>query len=312
MVNNTVLGIAFTITTRLIVTLASILTLLFFLERMTGDPVTTMVGNQASAASIDAMREHMGLNRSLLVQYGSFVKQSINLDFGDSIRFQQPAMDLVLGRFTATLTLAFSAVTLAFVVGVPLGIYSAIFQRRFDGKLVNFLAGTMQSMPTFWLGLILLIIFSVHLNWFGSVANLEDNFFKRLALPAITLSSPYMARLIRLVRSSIVDEMKQPYVQTARSKGLTPWYIFSVHVFRNTLIPVIAFIGLDLSTMVGGSVIVENIFSYSGVGDQMITAIYNRDYPVVHATVFVISLLVFAINITSVYLSRIVDPRISA
>jgi len=271
-----------------------------------------MVGNQASAASIDTMREHLGLNRSLLVQYGSFVKESINLDFGDSLRFQRPAMELVLGRFPATLTLAFSAVFLAFVIGVPLGIYAAIFQHRFDGKLVNFLAGIMQSMPTFWLGLILLIIFAVHLDWFGSVANLEDNFFKRMALPAITLSSPYMARLIRLVRSSIVDEMKEPYVQTARSKGLTPWYIFSVHVFRNTLIPVIAFIGLDLSTMVGGSVIVENIFSYSGVGDQMINAIYNRDYPLVHATVFVISLLVFAINILSVYLSRIVDPRISA
>jgi peptide/nickel transport system permease protein len=312
MVNHTVLGTTFNITTRLIITLTSILTLLFFLERLTGDPVTTMVGNQASAASIDTMREHLGLNRSLLVQYGSFVKESINLDFGDSLRFQRPAMELVLGRFPATLTLAFSAVFLAFVIGVPLGIYAAIFQHRFDGKLVNFLAGIMQSMPTFWLGLILLIIFAVHLDWFGSVANLEDNFFKRMALPAITLSSPYMARLIRLVRSSIVDEMKEPYVQTARSKGLTPWYIFSVHVFRNTLIPVIAFIGLDLSTMVGGSVIVENIFSYSGVGDQMINAIYNRDYPLVHATVFVISLLVFAINILSVYLSRIVDPRISA
>jgi len=297
---------------RLVVTLTSILTLLFFLERMTGDPVTAMVGNQASAASIDNMREHMGLNRSLIVQYGAFVKQSISLDFGDSIRFQQPAMALVLGRLTATLTLAFSAVTLAFVIGVPLGIYSAVFRHRFDGKLVNFLAGIVQSMPTFWTGLVLLIIFSVHLNWFGSVANLEDNFFKRLALPAITLSSPYMARLIRLVRSSIVDEMQEPYVQTARSKGLKPWYIFTSHVFRNTLVPVIAFIGLDLSTMVGGSVIVEDIFSYSGVGNQMVDAISNRDYPLVHATVFVISLLVFTINVLSVYLSRVVDPRISA
>jgi peptide/nickel transport system permease protein len=300
------------VATRFIVILLSVLTLLFLLQRMTGDPVTAMVGNTASPETVAAIREDLGLDRSLPIQYLAFLSNAIQMDFGESLRFQQPALQLVLSRVPATLMLAFSSLVLAVGIGVPLGIYAAVYRYRFDGRLINIMAGIMQSLPPFWLGLVLLLIFSVRFHWFSSVASLEENPIKRLILPAITLSAVYMARLTRMVRSGLMDELSQPYVLTARSKGLNPRVVFFIHVFRNTLIPIVAFVTLDLSLLVGGSVVVENLFSYSGIGDQMVKAIFNRDYPVVQATVFVVTLLVICINLFSSYLYRVLDPRLSS
>jgi peptide/nickel transport system permease protein len=166
-------------------------------------------------------------------------------------------------------------------------------------------------MPSFWLGLILLLIFSVNLQWVSSVANLEASPVKRVILPAVTLSVFYMARLIRLVRSGLIEEMTQPYVLAAHAKGLRNHVVFA-HTFRNTLLPVVAFLILDLSFLMGGSVVVESVFSYSGIGEQLVHAILNRDYALVQATVFVIAIIVVGINGLSNLLYRVIDPRVRA
>lgn len=296
---------------RVIVIVFGILTLLFFLQRLSGDPAAILVGHNASPEVIAAIRAEMGLDEPLTTQYIVFVKQALQLDFGESIRFDRPALDMVMARFPHTLLLSLSAITLSILVGVPLGIYAALYHRRPDGNALNIFAGVLQSLPSFWLGLILLLIFSVHLGWVGSVAHLEENLLARMALPTITLASYYTARLIRLVRSSLIEEMHQPYVMTARSKGLPARRVFFLHTLKNALIPIIAFLTLDLSFLIGGSIIVETLFSYSGMGEQMVKAIFNRDYALVQASVFVIATFVVAINMMSNVLYRVVDPRLS-
>lgn len=290
--------------------LLTILTLLFFLQRLSGDPAAVLVGHNASPEVIAAIRDEMGLNQPVLVQYAVFLGKALRLDFGDSIRFQSPALDIVLARFPSSLLLSVCALALAVVIGVPAGIYAALHYRRADGIALNLLAGALQSLPSFWLGLLLLLIFSVQLGWVGSVSNLEDNFLARMALPTITLSAFYLARLIRLVRTSLLEELAQTYVLTARSKGLPPRKVLFVHALRNAMIPIIAFVTLDLSFMVGGSIVVETLFSYSGMGDQMVKAIFNRDFALVQASVFVIALFVVGINLTSNALYPLIDPRI--
>lgn len=290
----------------------AILTLLFLLQRLSGDPAAVLAGHAATEEMVEAIREDMGLNEPLHVQYAVFLQKAVVLDFGESIRYQRPALEMVLKRFPATLMLAFSALTFTIVVGVPLGIYAALFHHRPDGMAINLMAGMLQAIPNFWLGLLLLLIFAVNLNWVGSVASLEDNPIKRLALPVLTLSAFYMSRLIRLVRSGLLEELSQPYIDTARAKGLPYHRILFQHAFKNMFIPVLAFITLDLSLLVGGSVIVESVFSYSGMGEQMILAIFNRDYAIVQATVFVVALSVVIINSFSNLLYRVIDPRIAA
>lgn len=289
----------------------AILTALFFLQRLSGDPATVLAGHSASTEVIEGIREEMGLNEPLHVQYLVFMRQTLTLDFGESLRYQQPAMELVLDRFPNTLLLAFSAMGVAVLFGIPLGMYSAIFNRRLDGRFVNLLAGVLQAIPSFWLGLVLMLFFSVRLQWFGTVASLEDNTLRRLALPTITLSAFYIARLIRLVRSGLIEEMTQDYIITARAKGLHSRRIVLLHAFKNAAIPIIAFVSLDMSYLIGGSIVVESLFSYSGIGDLLVSSILNRDFAVVQAAVFVICLLVVTINSSSQLVYRAIDPRLT-
>jgi peptide/nickel transport system permease protein len=291
--------------------LLAILTILFFLQRLTGDPAAVLAGPSASPEVVEGIREEMGLNEPMHVQYSIFLSKAVQLDFGESSRFQQPALDIVLERFPKTLILAGSATLLSLMLGVPLGIYAASYHKRADGMLVNLLAGVLQSQPSFFLGILLILFFAVRLGWFKTTANLEDDAIKRLVLPTITLASFHMARLIRLVRSSLIDEMNEPYVTTARGKGLSERRVWFSHALRNAIVPIIAFVTLDLSLMIGGSFVIENLFSYSGVGDLMINSVFNRDYAVVQATVFVITMLVVLINSLSNVMYRIVDPRIN-
>jgi len=296
---------------RIGIVLVALLTLLFFLQRMTGDPITVLVGHSATPEMIEEMHHDMGFDKPLAIQYAIFIRNTVSMDFGESVRFKQPALELVLWRFPATLKLSLAALAIAAFVGIPLGIYAGMNHTRFDGRAINWLAGILQAMPSFWLGLLLLLIFSVGLRWFNSVASLEENYIKQLILPAVTLSSVYMARLIRLVRSGIIDEMTKPYVTTARGKGLRARRVFTVHVLRNTLIPVLSLLALDLSLLIGGSVIVETLFSYNGIGNQLVRAILNRDYPLVQATVFVIALFIIFVNTFADYLHYLVDPRLN-
>jgi ABC-type dipeptide/oligopeptide/nickel transport system permease component len=297
---------------QVIVIVLGILTLLFFLQRLSGDPAAVLVGHNASPEVLAAVNEEMGLDEPLPVQYMVFMGKVLQLDFGESNRFQAPALDLVLKRFPNSLLLSLSALGLAIIVGLPVGIYAAIYQNRADGKVLNIFAGVLQALPSFWLGLLLLLLFSVQLRWVGSVSHLEDNLLKRMALPTITLSAFYMARLIRLVRSGLIEELNQPYILTAHSKGLSQRKVLFIHALKNAMIPIVALVTLDLSLMVGGSIIVETLFSYSGMGEQMVKAIFNRDFALVQASVFVIAIFVVCINMASNMMYHLVDPRIRA
>lgn len=287
-----------------------ILTLLFFLQRLSGDPVAVLVGHNASPEVIAAIRTEMGLDKPILQQYAIFLNKVARLDFGESIRFQTPALDLVLQRLPNSLLLTASALLLALSVGIPLGIYAALTHTRADGKLLNLFAGVLQAMPSFWFGLLLLLIFSVNLGWVGSVAQLEDNLLRRMILPTITLAIFYIARLIRMVRSGLLETLNQPYVMTAHSKGLHPRRVLITHALKNALLPIVAVVTLDLSLMIGGSIIVETLFSYNGIGEQLVKAVFNRDYALVQASVFVITILVICINIVANGLYGLIDPRV--
>lgn len=295
---------------QLVLILLAILTILFFLQRLSGDPAAVLAGTSATPEVVEGIREEMGLNEPLYEQYRIFIGKTIQLDFGISHRFQQPALDLVLDRFPRTLILAAAAMSVSILIGVPLGVYAAMYHKRLDGMLVNLAAGILQSQPSFFLGILLILFFAVRLGWFKTSATLEDDPIRRLILPTITLASFHTARLIRLVRTSLIDEMAEPYVLTARGKGLTEGRVWFSHALRNAVIPIIAFITLDLSFMIGGSFVVENLFSYSGVGDLMINAVFQRDYAIVQATVFLITMLVVVINSASNLLYRFADPRI--
>jgi len=288
----------------------AVLTLLFFLQRLSGDPAAVLVGHNASPEVLAAIHVEMGLDKPLWQQYAIFVGKAIRLDFGESIRYQTSALDMVMHRLPNSLLLSFSALTLAVVVALPLGIYAALRHSELDGKAINLFAGVLQAVPSFWLGLLLLLVFSVHLRWVGSVAHLEDNVFRRLALPTITLASFYVARLIRMMRSSMLETLNQPYVVTAHAKGLSPRRVLVVHALKNALLPIVAVITLDLSLMIGGSIIVETLFSYSGIGNQLVKAVFNRDYALVQASVFVIAMLVVCINMTANALYGFIDPRV--
>jgi ABC-type dipeptide/oligopeptide/nickel transport system permease component len=299
-------------TLQFLIVILGILTLLFFLQRLTGDPAAVLVGHNATPELLAAVREEMGLNHSLPVQYMSFLGKIAQLDFGTSTRFEKPALEMVMLRFPNTVLLSVSAMMLALSVGVPVGIYAALYHRRADGILINLFASVLQSLPSFWLGLMILLVFSVHLGWFGSVSHLEEDPVRRMVLPTVTLSAFYIARLIRLVRSGVIEELNRAYVLTAHAKGLAPRHVLFIHALKNALIPVVSFVTLDLSFMIGGSIVVENLFSYSGMGDQMVRAIFNRDYALVQASMFVIVLLVVSINVASNRIFTIIDPRIRA
>jgi ABC-type dipeptide/oligopeptide/nickel transport system permease component len=224
--------------------LLGILTLLFFLQRLSGDPAAVLVGHNASPEVIAAVRDEMGLNDPVSTQYMIFLGKAVQLDFGESTRYQKPALEMVMLRFPNSLLLSVSALSLAVLIGVPIGIYAAIYHRRPDGVVLNLFAGVLQSLPSFWLGLVLLLIFSVQLGWVGSVSHLEDGLLQRMALPTITLAAFYMARLIRLVRTGLLEELNQPYVLTAHSKGLHPSNVLFIHALKNAMLPIIAFVTL--------------------------------------------------------------------
>ena len=274
-----------------------------------GDPASLMLGEQATPEQIRDLRHALGLDEPLISQYARFLNHAIRGDFGTSIRAQRPALEVVLERLPATLLLAAGAFIFAVSLGMPIGVLSAVKRLSLwdHGSMALALMG--QSMPVFWLGLMLIIVFSVHLRWFP-VSGAGGP--QHLVLPAVTLGTFLIGLIIRLTRSSMLDVLGQDYVRTARAKGLAERAVIVRHALRNALIPVVTLLGLQLGILLGGAVITETVFAWPGVGMMTVTAINQRDYPVVQCAVFVSAVLVVSINWAVDVLYHFLDPRIRA
>lgn len=282
--------------------------IVFFSIRLTGDPVSVMFSaGEPTKEAIAEVRSNLGLDEPLYVQYGIFLKGIFTFDFGESFRSGMPVMDLINERIGATLALALGGMAVAILIAFPVGILSAVKRDTavdFFGRIFSLLG---ISFPNFWLGIMLILVFSVTLQWLP-VSGFEG--FKHLILPSITLGLILSGILARLVRSSMLEVLNQQYVSTAKSKGISEWTVIIKHAFRNALLPTVTFIGLQFGSLLGGTVIVEQIFSWPGVGRLIIDAINQRDYPVIQGGVIYLAIIMVLVNLIVDLSYSLIDPRV--
>lgn len=296
--------------------LLGVLFLVFMLLHLTGDPVSLMVSKHTSPAEIEALREELGFNRPLLVQFGDFLVGAFKGDFGNSFRYRQPALNLVLQRIPATIELASVALLMAILMGVTIGILGGSNPNTMLDSLARGIGLLGQTIPTFWLGLILIIIFSLKLGWFPSFGRETFTFMgltlpdKSIVLPAFALSLFTTGQLARFTRSAVMEVMNEDYVTTARSKGLKKKRIYSKYILKNSAIPLISIIGVQFSYLLSGSIYIETIFSWPGLGNLLAEAVSTRDFFLVQATAFFTSLVVIGLHLFTDLVYVLVDPRI--
>jgi len=301
-----------------------------------GDPAELLLGERATVKSLEAMREHLGLNEPLHVQYGLFLKRLVRLDLGETIWTRQKVSVEIKERFPATIELALAALFLACLIGVTLGIISATKQYSvFDYlSMLGSLIGV--SMPVFWLGLVLILIFSLWLGWFpvsgrlniGTDLTVITNFYvvdaiitknwkalfdvlHHLALPALALSTIPMAIIARMTRSSMLEVLRQDYIKTARAKGLSETKVVFKHALRNGLIPVITVIGLQFGILLGGAILTETVFAWPGVGKWIYEGVVKRDYMVIQGGTMIVATAFVLVNTIVDILYAVINPRIS-
>ncbi|MBI4012459.1 MAG: ABC transporter permease [Candidatus Rokubacteria bacterium] len=290
-----------------LVVLLGISVVVFVILHLTGDPTLLLLPPDASAEEIAKFRRAMGFDDPLYLQYWRFLRGALRGDFGTSLRHDEPALGLVWQRMPATIELTAVALGVALVLAIPAGIVSAAFRNTALDYVSTVLALVGQAMPTFWLGIMLILIFSVGLHLLpssgrGGPAN--------LVLPALTLGLFTTARIMRLTRSGMLEVLGQDYVRTARAKGVGERRVVWKHALKNAGIPIVTIVGLELGTLLGGAVITETIFAWPGVGRLSVQAIYNRDYPVVQASVFLLASIFVLVNLVVDVLYTYLDPRI--
>jgi peptide/nickel transport system permease protein len=287
--------------------LVGISLVVFVILHLTGDPAALLMPMDATPEQVAQFRQEMGFNDPVLVQYWRFFKGTLRGDFGQSFRHSQPALDLVMERMPATIQLTLAAMAIALLVAIPVGIISAIRRNSILDHIGMTGALLGQSTPVFWLGIMLILIFSVTLQWFPSSGRGE---IQNLVLPAITLGMFTMARTARMMRSSMLEVLGQEYMKTAQAKGLSPLTVVLKHALKNAAIPVVTIVGMELGTLLGGAVITEQIFAWPGVGRLALQAISNRDYPVVQAAVFLLAAIFVLVNLVVDLLYTYLDPRV--
>ncbi|CAA9579325.1 MAG: ABC transporter, permease protein 1 (cluster 5, nickel/peptides/opines) [uncultured Thermomicrobiales bacterium] len=291
---------------RAIVTLWLVVTVVFVVLRFSGDPVSLLLPSDASQQQVQALRVELGLDESIPVQYGRFILEVVKGDLGESLRFNQPALDLVLDRFPATALLALVAFTVAAVVGLGVGSLTAFARGSVLDRAAIALMGILQSAPSFFLGIMLILLFSVELGWFPTSGYGSPS---QLVLPALTLSALTLASIARITRTSLLDVLRADYIRTARSKGLPERLIWSRHALRNAALPLTTTLGLELAELLAGAVIVETVFAWPGIGRLAIDSVAARDYPVVQAAVLLIATIFVIINLLVDLSYLALDPR---
>ena len=279
----------------------------FLILHLTGDPAALMLPPDATAEDIAKFRHDMGFDDPVAVQYVRFLKGAVRGDFGQSIRHGEPAMGLVVERLPATFELAGAGLVIALALAIPAGIVSAVRRNTSIDYISTVVALLGQAMPTFWLGIMLILVFSVRLNWLPSSGRGD---VEHLILPAITLGLFTTARITRLTRSGMLEVLGQDYIRTARAKGMGEPPVVWKHALKNAAIPIVTIVGIELGTLLGGSVITETIFAWPGVGRLSVQAIFNRDYPVVQAAVFLLASTFVLVNFFVDVIYTYLDPRI--
>lgn len=291
-----------------LIALAGVLIVTFFLLRiLPGDPAALMLSEFGTPEQLEKLRKSMGLDQPLIVQFGDFLRQAVVGDFGESISRHRPALSVVADYLPATLLLAVSAIVLTIVIAIPLGTIAAVRKGTWADGLVSVLGVLGQSMPTFWIGIMLISFLASRVEWlpisgYGSFAN--------LVLPSITLAFAQIALISRLTRSSVLDVLSQDYMRTARSKGIAGGRVIFGHGLRNALLPVMTMLGLQLGALLGGAVITEVVFGWPGVGSLLMSSIGSRDYPVVQVIILLSATIFIVVNLILDLLYGVLDPRI--
>jgi ABC-type dipeptide/oligopeptide/nickel transport system permease component len=287
--------------------LLGITAVVFVVIHASGDPAALYMGPEGTKQDYEILRSALGFDRPLPEQYGLFLWRAAHGDFGRSLRHQQPALPMVLSRLPATFRLALAAMILALLLALPLGILSALYRRSLLDTGGMMFALTGQCMPTFWLGILLILVFAVQLRWFPVYGG---EGWRALVLPAITLGVWAMARTARITRSSMLDVLPSDYLRTARAKGANEWAVVLRHALRNGAIPIATAFGLELGNLLGGAVITEAVFAYPGIGRLAVEAVINKDVPMVQAVVLTVAATVLLLNMLLDAVYVVLDPRV--
>jgi peptide/nickel transport system permease protein len=307
----------------------------FMVRAIPGDPAQLLLGQQATEEQVQQVRQNMGLDKPVIVQYGIFLADALRGDLGTSIVTGRPVTTELLARLPATLELTAFAMFVAILVGVPVGVISAVKQYSLLDKFTSVLALTGISMPIFWLAMILIVIFFVNLGWLPFPGRLSTGYavtsitglvlvdslltlnfaafwdgLKHLILPAIALGTIPMAVIMRMTRSSMLEVMGEDYVRTARAKGVVPWRVIFKHALRNAMLPTVTVIGLQAGLLMGGAVITETIFSWPGVGQIAYDSVNRRDYAMIQGVVLYGATLFVLVNLLVDVLYAVLDPRV--
>jgi peptide/nickel transport system permease protein len=290
-----------------ILTILVIVSVVFLVLNLSGDPIRLMASPTASAEDVAALRAAFGFDKPLAVRYLDFLRQMSFLRFGDSIRTQQPALVAVLQRMPATLLLAFTALALATAIGIPVGMLAAVRRGTIADAPAVLLSMVGQAMPVFWVALLLIFVFGVLIpvlppSGYGTL--------QHLVLPSISIALFLLAGIVRVTRASVLEVLSQPFVTVVRSKGLAERLVLVKHVFRNASIPVLTQLSLQMRFVVGGSVVVESVFGWPGVGQLLAQAAYGRDFPVVIAATFFIALFILVFSMVLDVAYGLIDPRV--
>jgi peptide/nickel transport system permease protein len=272
-----------------------------------GDPVRLMLSIEATDEDVERFRQTLGYDKPIYHQYFIYLKNVVTGDLGTSLRARRPVMELIIESMPATIELAFAATIISVLIAVPLGTMAAYKRGTAFDRLFMFLTMIGQSMPIFWLGILLILLFSVQLGWLPTSGR---GSFSQLLLPSLTLSTYFMALIARMTRSSVLEVLGQPYILTAVAKGLQEHVILFVHTIRNALIPVVTVLGLQVGSLLSGSVITETIFAWPGIGRLAVSAIYNRDYPLIQGTILISAAAFVIVNLIVDLSYLILDPKI--
>ena len=281
--------------------------IVFLMVNVAGDPTSTMLPPTASDEERETLRDAMGLNEPLYVQYGIFISNAVKGDFGTSYKFRRSAMDVTLERMPASVELAGISLLFSVVLAIPLGILSAKFKNSPLDIIVSGFSVLGRAMPSFWVGIMLILVFAVTFKWLPVSGR---GTFANLILPSVTLAFIQAAQMIPLIRSSMLDIMHEDYIRTARSKGLAERVIILKHAFKNALVPVVTIVALQIPTLIGSSLITETVFAWPGLGQLLVQSINGQDMSVVQACIFIIAIITLAANLLADLVYCLIDPRI--
>jgi ABC-type dipeptide/oligopeptide/nickel transport system permease component len=291
---------------RTLVALWLVSTVVFVVMRLSGDPVPLLLPPDAPIAEMERVRRELGLDRAIPVQYGVYLANVVRGDFGQSIHFRQPALQVALSYLPATVELGLAAFLIAVIVAFPVGVFSAVRRNSTLDHAAMGLALVGQSAPTFFLGILFILVLSLRLDLFPTSGRGE---WRHLVLPALTLGAFAMASIARITRSAVLEIQGAEFIRTARAKGVAEVWVVAKHTLRNAALPILTITGLQFGTLLGGAVVTETVFAWPGMGRLAIQSIYNRDYPVVQSTVFLAAVLFIIINLALDVLYGLLDPR---